>query len=235
MGRISSRAEIKTHLYSLYNKGVKLVLSNKNINCRINAFFTKSSYGANFLHLELFSAFPDQFPIDMPLSAQYTLDCNNYAFNSTLVDITSVKDIIISVPMGIEETPRRKHLRVDCPNCLPNEVYICGPGKCFIANFLEISEGGLSFVSNEALGVGTELKTIRIILPKGNNIQLEGVTRRSNFTGVKIQNKKYKYGVQFNAILPTEKEKLKIYLAQLSKTSPNSSQKRVLGSHLAML
>jgi c-di-GMP-binding flagellar brake protein YcgR len=235
MGQISSRAEIKTHLYSLYIKGVTLALSNKDINFRMNAFFTKRSYGDNYLHLEVLSGLPDQLIKGMPLSAEYTLNCNNYAFNSTLVEILSVKDIIISVPMGIEETSRRKNRRVDCPNGLPNEVYICSPSKCFIANFIEISEGGLSFLSNVALGVGTELKTIRIILPKGNNIQLEGVIRRSNLTAVKIQNKKYKYGVQFTAILPTEKEKLKIYLAQLSKTNSNSSPKRVLEFHFAML
>lgn len=201
-----------------------MVLSNKNINCGINAFFTKSSYGVNYLHLELLSALREQLTIDMPLFVRYTLNPNNYAFNSTLVELPSVTDIIISAPTGIEESPRRKHLRVDRPNGLPNEVYICSPSKCFIANFLEISEGGLSFVSNEALGIGTELKPIRIILPKGNNIQFEGVIRRSNLTEVKIQHKRYKYGVQLTAILPTEKEKLKIYLAQLS-TSSNSSPK----------
>lgn len=217
---ITNKNEIQAHLKTLFLKGVSLALSNKNFHSDIKAFFTKSSYGAGFVHLELLSVMPDEIIKGMPLAASYSMNGFIYAFKAIMVEVPSQWDIIISIPTSIEETPRRKYPRVDCPKGLPNEVYVCHSTKCFMANFLEISMGGFSFVSGETMDAGTELRTIRIILPKGKNIQMGGVIRRATPVGSCGHSKGFRYGVEFTNIPASEKEKLKDYIANISKGKP---------------
>ena len=175
-----------------------------------------------------------QTPVTLPFGARVTVGFPMpdgwYQFETTVLGATShggQPAILLAQPKLVSHIQRRRFARLRATFSIElqaEQASLAGTGQ-------DASEGGMRVLSEESLPVGAQV-LCRIPAP-GRDLALAGTVMWMQ--ELKENGKRHRSGIQFTALSPADRKRVRAWMVSLSRAGGGSPEQRGFGSGVSIM